>query len=180
MSSYDVGKEQVIAWIGKNFRPGETCLDVGACDGKWHTLVGNYLKMDAVEIYEPYIIVYELKDKYEKVFHTDIFDLEYSYYDLILFGDVIEHMTVERAQKVIEYAYPRCRDMMIAVPYQFKQGEMRGNKWEAHIQDDLTHELFMERYPGFKLLYRIPGYAYYTKDTESERYNSYRFRRNNK
>ena len=83
-------------------------------------------------------------------------------YDLIIFGDVIEHMTVERAQTVLERAQSRCRDMIIGVPFLYPQDELYGNPWERHIQSDLTAEIFNERYPGFELLVKpINNYAYY-------------------
>lgn len=168
MSSWDFGKREVIAWIKQNVPQGATCLDVGPCDGKWWYLLHDYLTMDAVEIYKPYIDVYELKDKYRNVICCDIYDLLYpAGFDLIIFGDVIEHMTVHKAQKVLEYASQHCKKMLVAVPFQFKQGPMRGNKYEEHIQDDLTPELFNERYPGFTMIYNAFGkYAYYVKEGE--------------
>ena len=165
MSSWDDGKQEVVAWIKSTFQKGSTCLDVGPCDGKWFNLLGNHLVMDAVEIYEPYINVYELYLRYRKVFCGDVFQFKYPPYDLVLLCDVIEHMPVDKAQKVIEYATHNCKKMIVAVPFLFKQGPMRGNKWEEHIQDDLTPRLFNERYPGFTLLYRpVNDYAYYVKD----------------
>ena len=63
-------------------------------------------------------------------------------------------MTVEQAQKVLAYAKPRCKDIIIAVPFLFSQGELFGNKYEIHIQNDLTPEIFEQRYPGFEMLLR--------------------------
>lgn len=167
MSSWNDGKNEVIAWIRQNFPQCSTCLDVGPCDGKWAYMLGNYLVMDAVEIYQPYIYWYQLQSKYRFVACADIAGYQYEWYDLVIFGDVIEHMTVEQAQKAIEYASHHCSKMIVAVPYQYKQGPMRGNKYETHIQDDITPEIFNERYPGFTLLYSVPDkYAYYVKDGE--------------
>ena len=118
--------------------------------------------MDAVEIYRPNIIENGLASRYRNVFNMDIADLEYKWYDLIIFGDVIEHMTVENAQKVIDYARGRCSDMIVGVPFLYPQDAIYGNPYERHIQDDLTEELFNERYPGFSLLAKPRGnYAYF-------------------
>lgn len=154
MASYDHGKDEVVKWLKKRFPKGATALDVGACDGKWAGLLGDHFKMDGVEIWEAYIIANHLKEKYNKLFHCDIADLEYEWYDLIIFGDVLEHMTVEQAQKVLAYAKPRCKDILICVPFLFSQGELFGNKYEIHIQNDLTPEIFEQRYPGFEMLLR--------------------------
>lgn len=163
MSSYNIGKNNVMEWVRQNFKAGETCLDVGACDGKWWQLLGFYLTMDACEIWEPNIETHNLRNKYRKVFACPAQKLTYDYYDLIIFGDVIEHMTVEDAQKVIDYARPRCRDMVIAVPFNYPQDEMYGNPYEKHLQPDLTPAVFDERYPGFLPIYTDFRYAYYSK-----------------
>ena len=126
---------------------------MGACDGKYYHLLGDYLKMDAVEIFEPNISRHQLDKLYNKVYNCDVADLEYDYYDLIIFGDVLEHMTVENAQKVLEYAKPRCKDLIIAIPYGYKQGPLYGNQWETHIQDDLTVENFVERYGEYNMFW---------------------------
>ena len=108
MASYDYGKTDVVRYIRDNFKAGCTCLDVGACDGKWANLLNHHLVMDAVEIWKPNIVEWGLASKYRNVFNMDILDLEYKWYDLILFGDVIEHMTVEQARRVLDYARGKC------------------------------------------------------------------------
>ena len=78
-------------------------------------------------------------------------------------------MTVEQAQRVIEYAKGRCREMIVAVPFLYRQGPMYGNRWEAHMQEDLTPEKFDERYPGFRMIYRPkPNYAYYVYERRED------------
>lgn len=167
MASYNEGKDEVIKWVKKTFPKSSTCLDVGACNGKWWNLLGDYLLMDAVEIFEPNIVTHELKKKYRSVWKGDIADFTYEHYDLIIFGDVIEHMTVEKAQKVLDYAYPRCKDMIVAVPFLLSQDAIYGNPWEVHIQDDLTPENFPKRYKGFEVLVRpIWEYCYFIKKRE--------------
>ena len=77
MASYSEGKIEVIQWIKCHFPKGSTCLDVGACDGKWAMLLGDYMTMDAVEIYKPYIYQNNLHSKYRNVWCGDIADYEY-------------------------------------------------------------------------------------------------------
>ena len=164
MASYDCGKEEVVAWIKNNFPKGSTCLDVGACDAKWFNLLGDYLVMDAVEIYEPNIMNNRLREIYRDVICGDIADCVYNWYDLIIFGDVIEHMPVEKAQDVLEYAKYRCNNMIVAVPFMLDQDDLYGNPHEVHIQNDLTPIIFDQRYPGFKMISRPQAnYAYYVK-----------------
>ena len=160
MPSYDVGKDVVVEWIRKNFNTDSRILDVGACDGKWKKLLPEY-RMDAVEIWEPYC---KNLTEYENVYNYNIVGMIYEYYDLIIFGDVIEHMTVEEAQQVIKYAYPRCKDMIVAVPFLYPQEAVDGNPWQAHKQPELTADLFAERYPSLDILYYAEkNYCYYHK-----------------
>lgn len=163
MSSYYFGKDIVCAWIRENFSAGTEILDVGACDGIWRQLLPEYT-MDAVEIHGPNA---DRLHGYRKVFRRDVDGLDYVHYDLIIFGDVIEHMDVEKAQRVLAYARPRCRDMVVAVPFLYPQDAFGGNPWEKHLQPDLTAEIFAARYPGFSVLCDTGlNYCYYHKENE--------------
>lgn len=161
MGSYNYGKEEVCEWIRKKFSIKSTILDVGACDSRWRKLLPEYENMDAVEVFSPYI---KRLIGYRNVQNVDIRDFRYEWYDLIIFGDVIEHLPVEDAKSVLKYAKERCKDMIISVPFKYKQGIVNGNVHEIHIQDDLTPELFDERYEGFETLC-APNelYRYYHK-----------------
>ena len=163
MASLNVGKTESVKWIKDHFQKGATCLDVGACDGKWGKLLNDYLVMDCAEIYAPNIRKHNLTSIYRNVFCNDIRTMKYDRYDLIIFGDVLEHMSVEDAQKVIAYAAPRCDNFLIAVPYQWTNRSHYGNPWEVHIQDDLTPENVLERYKGIQPLFIFDRYGYYVK-----------------
>lgn len=161
MSSYPYGKDDVCRWIREHFPPDASVLDVGACDAVWRRMLPEYANMDAVEVFHPNI---EKLTGYRNVFEADIRCFAYEHYDLIIFGDVIEHMPVEDAQRVLEYAKQHCVDMVVAVPFLYKQGMIYGNPYEVHVQDDLTAELFSERYPGFTILCKpADDYCYYSK-----------------
>ena len=161
MGSYRFGKDEVCAWVRKYFPRDATILDVGACDGNWRRLLPEFPNMDAVEAYGPNLQL--LKD-YRNVYHEDVRAFRYDRYDLIILGDIIEHLTVPEAQTVLSYAAERCRDMIVAVPFQYIQGALYGNPYEVHIQDDLTPEIFAQRYPELEILLD-PGhnYCYYHK-----------------
>ena len=166
MASYDDGKEYVVAWIKEHFPKGSTCLDVGACDGKWSRLIGDWLVMDAVEVWRPYIEENDLKSQYRFVYECDIRQLNYEYYDLIIFGDVLEHLSSDDAKQELDYAVTRCKDLVIGVPFLYHQDMINGNPYEKHIQDDLTPELFNKRFPGFKAIcFPRRDYAYYSKES---------------
>lgn len=165
MASLDSGKSEVVAWIREHFPTGEI-LDVGACDGKWRDYLPEYI-MDAVEVWTP--SAEAIKDKYRTVFNENIVGLKYKRYDLIIFGDIIEHLSVKDAQTVLEYAKGKCKDMIVAVPFLYPQGELYGNPYERHIQDDLTEEIFKERYKGFEPIWSDKSYCYYHKEIGNDR-----------
>lgn len=163
-TSYGYFKYEIREWIINNFDKNIKILDVGPGCGTYYNLLNDKFKnIDAVEIHEPNITDYKLKEKYKNVFNCNIVDFEYEHYDLIIFGDVLEHLTIEEAQKVLNYAFERCDELIVAVPYCYKQGPHPENKYEEHIQDDLTKENIKQRYPMLKLLYGNNSYGYYIK-----------------
>lgn len=161
MSSYRQGKPEIKFWLAQHLSNGSEVLDVGACDGVWFNILSEWYTMDAVEVWEPNIEQYRLGEKYRSVFNVKIQDFTYDHYDLVIFGDVIEHMTVKDAQKVLAYAREHSDMVIVAVPFLFKQDAIYGNPYERHIQDDLTNQLFLERYPDFEPIILYPNYGYY-------------------
>jgi SAM-dependent methyltransferase len=158
--SYKLFKEEIRKYLIEHYPPKSLVLDVGAGSGTYALLLGDYFELDAIEVFKPSADYIE--GRYRKVYNKNIKDYEYEYYDVVMFGDVIEHLEVEEAQKVLEYALQRSKEVIVAVPYQYPQGEVDGNVYEIHKQDDLTPELMKERYPYLHLLYGNDVYGYYT------------------
>lgn len=159
MSSYDFGKREVCEFIRKRFGTDTEILDVGACDGKWRDLLPEYKGMDACEAFLPN--AREIERKYRNVFAEPIQGLKYGRYGLVIFGDVIEHMTVADAAQTLQYAEKHADAVIVSVPFRYPQGELYGNPYERHIQDDLTPELFRERYGEFTPIWQDAKYCYY-------------------
>ena len=164
-TSYKYYKKNVKKYLIDRFPENATILDVGAGEGTYFNLLHDYFKtLDAVEVFKPNIDKYELEKKYRNVYNLDIQHYWYHFYDIIIFGDVIEHLTVEEAQEVLKYAYDRCKEMIVAVPYEMGQDICEDNVYEIHKQPDLTPENVLERYPMLKLLHKNSKYGYYVKD----------------
>ena len=162
MSSTDKGKDIALKWIRENIKAGSEVLDVGACDGKYGKMLHDDYIVDAVEVFEPNIIRHNLDANYDAVYCCDIRKYEYTVcYDLVIFGDVLEHMTEAEAIKVLDYAKEHSGAILVAVPFMWVQDAIYGNPYEKHIQDKLTHERFMELYKGFEPLVVYPNYGYY-------------------
>lgn len=162
-TSTPFGKKEIKEFIRERFSPEAKILDVGAGSGTYKVLLGEeYVNMDAIEVWEP--AIENLVHFYRHVFAIDVrnFCWGEADYDLVIFGDILEHIGVEDAQKVISQAIAHSNHVLIGVPYNYKQGVLYGNEAEIHIQDDLNEQNFEERYPGFKRIIYKPGfYGYY-------------------
>lgn len=162
--SYEYFKQDIKDYLKNNFNRNHRVLDMGAGCGTYYDLLSDYFNIiDAVEVYKPNIVNYNLESKYRKVYNMDICNFKLEYCDIVIFGDVIEHLSVEDAQKVLKNTYSKCKEMIVAVPYLYKQGEINGNIYEIHKQDDLTPKIMKQRYPYLKLLYGNDEYGYYIK-----------------
>jgi len=124
----------------------------------------GYTNIDCIEAFEPYVNDYNLREKYKNVFIGDVveMDINFENYDLIIFGDVIEHISLESTSKILE----RIKEVnvIIAVPFESKQGEHFGNKYEIHLQEDLTFENCFERFVGFYPLCVRFDYGIFVKE----------------
>ena len=166
-TSYPVYKDSVRNWVIENIPFDAKILDIGAGCGTYSDLLsGDGYKMDAVEIWEPYIIQYDLKNKYNVVYKENVFNMPLNAlkgYDFYILGDVLEHFSVEDAKWFMNFLKSTGKQYLIAVPYQMEQGEYEGNTHETHLQPDLTPDLMKERYPDLELLYGNGYYGYYIK-----------------
>ena len=136
-------------YIVGRFDSDKTVLDVGPYDGRWSDkLRGHFKHLDAVEAFEPYVETYGLKNKYDNIFISDILDFDFDYYNLIIIGDVLEHLTIEDARRLIDKIYNKCDDFVIVVPYEYPQDEYDANEYQIHKQEDLTDEIMKQRYPN--------------------------------
>lgn len=166
--SYHFGKPDVVEYIVKNFSQSQNILDVGPGVGTYSDLLKPYsYSLDGLEIYDGYVQAYDLKNKYKEVFVGNIVDWDVSNYDLVILGDVLEHLTIEDAINVIH----KCKQTIVAVPYNCPQSKVdfwdKGfhlvNPYEEHLQADLTPKIMFERYPNLELLWSNQLYGYYIK-----------------
>lgn len=163
--SFAAGKFEIADFLERYLRPRDAICDMGAGVGTYYELLGPDYDWTAVEIWHP--SAEYLRTMYSEVYEMDIRDFEYHrYYNLVIFGDVLEHLTVEDAQRTIAKAKKHADMIMVAVPYLLAQESEYGNEAERHLQPDLTDEIFRERYPGFYPVFivyeeRKPRYGYY-------------------
>lgn len=152
--SVPLGKDMTIEYVRSNFPVSARILDIGCGNGTYAHLLGPLgYKLDGVEVYKPNIDRFELARKYQTVFPVDVRSIENSgHYDLAIFGDVLEHLTVAEARLVIDRFKKFCDVILVSVPYRMGQGAYEGNTYETHLQPDLDDKVFMWRYPEFRNL----------------------------
>ena len=119
-------------------------LDIGAGSGTYSDALkdSDYIGIiDAVEIWQPYIDKFELHSKYRNVYESDVRLFDNFDYDVVIFGDILEHMTKEQALNVWEKVAAQADYALIAIPIiHYHQGELDGNPYEEHVKDDWSHE----------------------------------------
>ena len=169
-TSHLIYKPEITNYLKQNFDKEATILDVGAGEGTYYNYLNDYFtNIEAVEVFKPNIDNFDLEKKYSKVYNVNIKDFKYNYYDIIIFGDVLEHLEVNEAQEVLKYACCRCQEVIVAVPYLNPQGIEEDNIYEIHKQDDLTDEIMQQRYPFLKNVFKTDYYGYYIKEENYEK-----------
>lgn len=153
--------EFVRDWVKKN--DVRHVLDMGAGKGTYSDLLRDLVEtIDAVEIWHPYIEEYDLHNKYDAVYNNDIrgFTTGGNHYDLVIFGDVLEHMTEDEALYTWGWVPDYSKAGMISVPIiHYPQGAEFNNPYEVHVQEHLTPEYVQETYGPFDdfAVYDITG-----------------------
>ena len=162
-NSYNFYKEEVKEWFIKNIPTSKRILDVGPGVGTYSMLLRDAgYRMDALEIWTPYVDDFDLRNKYDNVYIGNIINFSIKDYDFIILGDVLEHIETNDAQHLIQSIYDSGKECLVAIPYTMEQdGEEYGNIYETHLQTDLTHELMQERYPHLDVIFMNQHYGYY-------------------
>jgi cyclopropane fatty-acyl-phospholipid synthase-like methyltransferase len=141
------------SWVIEQLKSLEltSMLDVGAGAGTYaHIFAQHFPNVNrfAVEAWTPYINEFELQMLYTEVFNRDIRDHKYFTYDIVIFGDVLEHMTKEEALVVWGKVAKKAKYALISIPIiHYPQDEVHGNPFERHVKDDWTHEEVLETFP---------------------------------
>jgi predicted nicotinamide N-methyase len=132
--------------------PLERILDIGAGSGTYVRLLRSDLGgfWTAVEIWPPYVAEFDLNSLYDDIWVTDVRDLALieNSFDLVLMGDVVEHMTKEEAVAVVDHMLVASHFVLISIPIiHYPQGAVGGNPYEAHVKDDWSHTEVLTTFP---------------------------------
>lgn len=137
-------------------------LDVGPGAGTYGKMLKPMgFKMDCIEIWEPYVHKFNLQKIYDHVIIGNIIEFDFSGYDYIILGDVLEHIALDQAQQLIKKIHDANIKCLIAVPFEFEQDAYEDNIHETHLQPDLTLEKVLLYYPQLTPLLTNDRYGYF-------------------
>lgn len=166
----------------------ESVLDIGCGFGLWGFLCREYLdvwngrvqpedwkiRIDGVELWEPYIQAHQ-RALYNEIHIGDVREVVSTLdeYDLVIAGDVIEHLDKPDALKVTQQLYALAkRAMLINIPLtgNWDHPEQHGNPGELHRSQ--WTEADFDAYPAIYREYRLPcgeyGSFFCVKEDELE------------
>lgn len=148
-SSSEEGKE----WIKnkllelKKSNSIEKVIDIGVGSGTYFNYFNSIIpdvKWAGIEIWDSYVREYNLLKNYSNILISDASELDYSIigkYDIAFVGDVLEHMTKEKALYVIESLSKICKYIFISIPIiYYPCDEYEYNPHLRHIKPDWSDE----------------------------------------
>lgn len=129
----------------------KTILDVGAGSGTYVDIIrenlGYDVHVDAVEVWEPYIKDFNLEKKYHTVWNQDIREFDQFSYDLVIFGDILEHMAESDAVDLWNKVSKNAKYAIISIPIiHYHQGAEFGNPYEVHVEEDWNTQRVLQKF----------------------------------
>lgn len=114
-----------------------TGLDVGCGSGTYAKMFPG-VSWSGVEIWEPYVEQFGLRDLYPRLDVADARDWEPDdCWQVAIAGDVLEHMTPDEAKALLAKLRYCSEYVIVSIPLgHYPQGEYEGNPYERHVKDD--------------------------------------------
>lgn len=129
----------------------KTVLDVGAGQGVYLNLIreslGDKVIVSAVEVWQPYIDQFNLENRYDYLYPIDVKDMISFDYDLVILGDVLEHMPEQDALSLWDRISKEARYAIISIPIiHYHQDAINGNPYEVHVEEDWSTSRVLEKF----------------------------------
>jgi cyclopropane fatty-acyl-phospholipid synthase-like methyltransferase len=144
------GKAETLAWFQSNQATIKTVVDIGPGSGTYVKLIredagccvdANWI---GVEIWKPYIEEFKLESRYTQVLNQDVRTVDWAALnpDVVIAGDVLEHMTKEDAVALVDRILQVAKTLIVSIPIRHMPQDEHTypNPHEAHIKDDWSHD----------------------------------------
>lgn len=133
-------------------------LDIGPGVGTYAKLLAGpaVSRITGIEIWEPYVETYRLRTYYDEIIVGDARHVDWPAADVVIMGDVAEHMTAAEAGELWDRALLSAqRAIYLSIPIvHYPQGHIEGNPHEHHVVDDWDHEKVLAAFPGITDFWR--------------------------
>jgi predicted nicotinamide N-methyase len=140
-------------WVGEKLQQinPKKILDVGAGAGIYLDVVKKYLEdsviIDAIEVWNPYINQFNLKNRYNEVYEVDAREFNNFDYDVVILGDVLEHMSEKDAVNLWNKISNSAKYAIISIPIvHYHQDAINGNPYEVHVEEDWNTNRVLEKF----------------------------------
>lgn len=145
----------------------EHVIDIGPGEGTYAKLMRPHHKAHwiGIEAWAPYIATYGLDELYDIVHVADARLVDWSWFlttDLVIVGDVLEHMSRLQAQVLIERLQQAAPNLLISIPVlHLDQDAVNGNPFERHVDHWTYEQMLDELNPGVVDTWHGNVLAYY-------------------
>lgn len=127
-------------------------LDIGPGVGTYAKLLRGPAtgRIVAIEVHEPYVSTYRLREYYDEILVGDARETPFPEVDVVILGDVAEHMSEADAVALWAKAVVAARRaVFLSIPIvHYPQGEIEGNHHEVHVVDDWDHDKVLGAFAG--------------------------------
>jgi predicted TPR repeat methyltransferase len=134
------GKPEIFNWVLQKSNDINSILDIGVGEGTYFNLLSSIKEFnwDGIEVWDPYIEQFNLKDKYDVIHNIDARQFTWNkHYDLTIAGDILEHMTKEEAIILVDNILKNTNTLIISIPVIYSpQDDVGGNPFEIHVKPD--------------------------------------------
>lgn len=166
--SLRTGKQQILEWFTLHESSIKTILDIGAGSGTYINLIkyANQICVNSywigIEIWSPYIELYNLYNLYDKIINQDVRTLNWDNVpniDVTIAGDVLEHMTKEEAIILVDKILQKSKYLVISIPicHMPQTSEDYSNPYEAHVKDNWSHTEVIETWTNYIVNFFVRG-----------------------
>ncbi len=127
-------------------------LDIGPGVGTYAKLLRGpaVAHLTGLEVWAPYVETYRLREHYDEIVIGDARTTRLPQADVVVLGDVLEHMPRTDALQLWERSATAARRAVyLSIPIvHYPQGEIEANPYEVHVEDDWDHDSVLQAFGG--------------------------------